>query len=396
MQTLFQKEMACKVVMRELWTSTQRQMHPLHYTVSYRGSFKPELPHFFIEKYLNKPTRYSTLPIVFDPFAGRGTTILEANLMGFPAWGNDICPLLEKAIIPLTNPPTIKELETRLNEIYFSKERKKPFSSYENKNLLPFYHPETLKQLLNLRDWLMDHRDPVDRFIEVIAMSRLHGHSAGFFSSYSFPQFSVPPQRQLKINTKHDNPNPKNIAKLILRKAKRSLGKSNRFLDVLRNKTFDNKITCYDSQKLPKSEYPNDSVDLVVTSPPFLAQVDYLNDNWLKFWFLRIPTENFKSKLVQTNNINEWNKFILLSLKEIFRILKPGSHAVVEVGDIRYKGEKINLDDYINQNAIDIGFSCERIMINKQRFTKLSNCFNVRNNIDGVNSNRCVVLFKPL
>jgi len=46
----------------ELWTARQRQMHPIHYTVSYRGSFKPELPEFFIGRYLPKPG------IVLDPF----------------------------------------------------------------------------------------------------------------------------------------------------------------------------------------------------------------------------------------------------------------------------------------------------------------------------------------
>ena len=41
-------------------------------------------------------------------------------------------------------------------------------------------------------------------------------------------------------------------------------------------------------------------MDFIVTSLPFLAQVDYLADNWLKFWFLNISKEEFKDNLIQT------------------------------------------------------------------------------------------------
>ena len=35
----------------EFWTAKQRQMHSLHYANSYRASFKPELPDFFIKNF---------------------------------------------------------------------------------------------------------------------------------------------------------------------------------------------------------------------------------------------------------------------------------------------------------------------------------------------------------
>lgn len=71
-------------IVGEFWTSRQRQMHSLHYAVSYRASFKPELPDYFIRRY-TKPG-----DVVFDPFAGRGTTVLQANILGRIGWGNEI------------------------------------------------------------------------------------------------------------------------------------------------------------------------------------------------------------------------------------------------------------------------------------------------------------------
>src|SRR5215207_7250430 len=59
----------------EFWTSRQRAAHPLH-EISYRACFKPQLPRFFIERLTQPGDR------VLDPFSGRGTTALEAALLG--------------------------------------------------------------------------------------------------------------------------------------------------------------------------------------------------------------------------------------------------------------------------------------------------------------------------
>ena len=69
----------------EFWTSRQRAAHSLH-EVSYRACFKPQLPRFFIERL----TRAGDA--VYDPFMGRGTTLLEAALLGRVAIGCDINP----------------------------------------------------------------------------------------------------------------------------------------------------------------------------------------------------------------------------------------------------------------------------------------------------------------
>ena len=59
----------------EFWTSKQRAAHSLH-EISYRACFKPQLPRFFIER-LSRPDE-----VVYDPFMGRGTTLLESALLG--------------------------------------------------------------------------------------------------------------------------------------------------------------------------------------------------------------------------------------------------------------------------------------------------------------------------
>lgn len=55
----------------EFWTSKQRAAHSIQ-EISYRACFKPQLPRFFIEGLSSRGNH------VYDPFMGRGTTVIEA------------------------------------------------------------------------------------------------------------------------------------------------------------------------------------------------------------------------------------------------------------------------------------------------------------------------------
>ncbi len=70
-------------LVNEFWTSGQRQAHAIH-EVSYRACFKPQLPAFFIAGLTVKGDA------VHDPFMGRGTTPIQAALMGRRPVGNDV------------------------------------------------------------------------------------------------------------------------------------------------------------------------------------------------------------------------------------------------------------------------------------------------------------------
>src|SRR5437016_1818388 len=100
------------VYVNEFWTARQRQASSLQ-EVSYRACFKPQLPRFFIER-LTQPG-----DIVYDPFMGRGTTVLEAALLGRIPFGCDINPLSAVLVKPRLHPPFLQEVQQRLREIDF-------------------------------------------------------------------------------------------------------------------------------------------------------------------------------------------------------------------------------------------------------------------------------------
>src|SRR3712207_690295 len=115
----------------EYWTARQRQSHPLH-EVSYRACFKAELPRFFIERLTGLGE------VVYDPFMGRGTTLLEAALMGRRLAGNDINPLSRLLIRPRLAPPVLDDIARRLGEIDWRAE-----IARADRDLLVFFHPDT-------------------------------------------------------------------------------------------------------------------------------------------------------------------------------------------------------------------------------------------------------------
>ena len=98
------------VYLNEFWTAKQRAAHSIH-EVSYRACFKPQLPRFFIER-LTAPG-----DTVYDPFAGRGTTLVQAALMGRRPAGTDVNPLSAMLTAPRLDPPALADVAARLTAL---------------------------------------------------------------------------------------------------------------------------------------------------------------------------------------------------------------------------------------------------------------------------------------
>ena len=358
----------------ELWTSRQRQAHRIQ-EISYRTCFKPQLPAFFIER-LTAPG-----DIVHDPFMGRGTTPIEAALRGRIPYGNDVNPLSRTFTEPRVNTPDLSRIADRLRRIPWS-----GFTRHRRDDLLAFYHPETLAQIEGLRSWLLRRRrdgelDPVDRWIEMVAVNRLTGHSSGFLSAYTLPpNQAVSVAGQRKINEKRGQvPPPKSVPAVVLKKSGSLLAhgpvraQASRFLT---------------KQSHDTPEIPDGSVALTVTSPPFLDIVNYEADNWLRGWFLGIDPGTVKT--TKLRRVEDWRAFVRATLVELARITRPGGHVAFEVGEVRQGA--VRLDEHVIEAARGLPFDIPGVLINEQSFTKTSNCWGVANNTRGTNTNRIVLL----
>ena len=359
----------------EFWTSRQRQGNRLH-EVSYRACFKPQLPLFFINR-LTSPG-----DIVYDPFMGRGTTLLEAALNGRIPYGNDTNPLSCALIEPRLAPPTLEEVLKRLSAIPWE-----DFNDFENEELLAFYHPQTLAKIEGLRSWLISRQengtiDHVDKWIKMVAINRLTGHSAGFFSVYTLPpNQAVTVKRQRLINIKRQQTPPiRDVSNIIAKKSKSLLSQDHVHAQEYKTLTSSSHQT---------SDILTDSVSLTVTSPPFLDIVNYESDNWLRCWFIGVNPKSVK--ISQYRKIEDWEVFIGKTLIELTRITHKLGYIAFEVGEVRKRS--IRLEDYVIKAAKDLPLTVIGVMINQQEFSKTSNCWGISNNNSGTNSNR-IVIFK--
>ncbi|MBM4166008.1 MAG: site-specific DNA-methyltransferase [Ignavibacteria bacterium] len=373
------------VFINEFWTSKQRQAHSLH-EISYRACFKPQLPRFFIQRF-TKPG-----DIVYDPFAGRGTTVIEAALMKRNVIANDINPLSKILYKPRFFLPEISDVEQRLNEISFEEHE------VSDIDLSMFFHSKTLQEILSLRKYLFlknkfSDEDFLDEWIQMVATSRLTGHSKGFFSVYTLPpNQAISAERQTKINIQRNQiPEYRNVKNIIVKKSNDLLRNiSSEEKNILRR--IARKAKFYSNDARCAKEIKNNSVQLTVTSPPFLDVVQYANDNWLRCWFNGFDVDNIGKKITVCKSLDEWCGVMKSVFKELFRITQQHGYVAFEVGEVR-KG-KIRLEENIAAIGIETGFLCEGIMLNTQQFTKTANIWGIANNSKGTNTNRIVIFQK--
>jgi len=369
------------------WTQKQRQGNSLH-EISYRACFKAQLPDFFIR---NLTSKNST---VFDPFNGRGTTVVQSVILGRKSIGIDVNPISEVLTHPRIDIPKIDEIYERLDSISMDHHEGSDI------DLGMFFHDDTIKEILSLKNYLQERSDSgkednIDRWIRMVATSRLTGHSVGFFSVYTLPpNQAASKEDQVRINERlKQRPEYRDTRKIIKRKTVSLLRDVNKpgIREKINAAGHLSKVATFDSTKASHLVDP-ESIDLTVTSPPFLNLVQYAKDNWLRCWFNGIDADRIEKNIFTTSDLESWLKFIETVFKQLYIITKKGGYVAFEVGEV-IKG-MINLDEYILKKGLIAGFEVLCVFINDQNFTKTSNIWGVKNGKLGTNSNRIVLMRK--
>ena len=361
----------------EFWTAKQRQSNSIH-EISYRACYKPELPNFFIDIFTKEGD------VVYDPFAGRGTTLIEAALLNRQIIANDVNPLSKILTQPRLKIPTIQDIQARLDQIKFCGQR-------ADIDLSMFFHRDTESEIVSLKNNLEDN--PIDNWIRMVSTNRLTGHSAGFFSGYTLPPNQAASQRRQKLinNRLGIVPPYKNTKEIIIKKSKSLMRNiSSELSRRLENVSSTAIFSSVDSRKT--SHISSDSVHLTVTSPPFLNIVRYAEDNWLRSWFNGIDASKIESKISSCRTVDKWSNVMSGVFSELHRVTIPGGWVAFEVGEVN--NGKIKLDEHVLPLGLSSGFVCAGVMVNSQDFTKTSNIWGVENMKIGTNTNRIVLFHK--
>jgi hypothetical protein len=316
----------------------------LHRLCSRTGSFPPAMAHYYITKY-SKPGW-----MVLDPFSGKGTAPLEACLTGRIGVGNDLAPeafVLTHAKVRPASYMEVKEwVELNRGAISRGLDPDAP------EEVQAFYHRSTLKQLMALRELLLDDDSRVGLFIKALVLGILHGSSRVSLSVKCAHSFSMSPgyvarsARKLKLKKPR-----RDVGRCILERAAHILdGEAPKLWGYAYNR---------DARSLP---FPASVADLIITSPPYLNMQTYAWDNWLRLWFLGHDYKEVGRRLFHSESLPRFAEFMEQSLREMFRLLKRDRACVIVLGVVRKKGVLIDLAELVRPIAERVGFSAKRVV----------------------------------
>jgi tRNA G10 N-methylase Trm11 len=323
------------------WKAARRGWgHPLHKLSPYVGGFPPALARYFVLN-LSDPG-----DVVLDPFSGRGTTLLEALLCDRGAVGSDA---FEYAVVlsrAKAAPLTLDELEAYLREKLAEADALD--APLDDEDLRVFFSESTLDQLLRLRAVLRGDDSREATFAKAVVCGVLHGPSRMFLSAPQKDQTSSTVGYVRRYLERNGIERPeRDVLDSALAKARRSA------LDRLPSRVGT--VHRADARALPLAD---GSVDLVVTSPPYLAVLDYAWNNWLRLWWLGCDRLQERGKLILTRREDAYRAFVRETCAELHRVLRDDAAAVIVVGDV--KG--LNSALLIAEEAVAVGFEIDRVV----------------------------------
>ena len=326
--------------------------HPLHKLSQYIGAYPPSLAHYFIQQLSDEGQT------VLDPFSGGGTTALEALLTNRQAIASDAFYYSYILSSAKAQPITLSQfqdyLQTKLQE---SQTVPIDTNEMQNRDVLASYSPSTLEQLLRLRTVLQDDDSQEATFTKGILCGVLHGPSKMFLSLPQKDTVSSTPRYVERYSLAHNlTPPNRDIYECAMNKAQRCLK-----TPLPQNK---GQVSLADSRNL--EHVATDSVDLIVTSPPYLAVLDYTWNNWLRLWWLGRDRKAERAHLVLTKREEIYRPFIRETLAEMYRVLRPNSAVVIVVGDVKTgtgtKTEIVNSALLIWEEAQRVGFGIDTLI----------------------------------
>ena len=239
-------------------------------------------PETFVEKHL---AATKLTGVVFDPFCGRGTTIFESLIRGRAAAGCDINPVAVCVSGAKSDPPTRREVLERLSQLEEESVSFRPLDQEEEMSefFRMCFDAETYTQIRFLRETLSWHQDRADRFIAALCLGALHGEShrsPNYFSNRMPRTISTKPAYSIRWWLKNSYQPPNRDVFSILR-----------HMNDYRFRTPPPKgrgeVAMSDARDA-SSSFPHltGHVTDVITSPPYLDTTNYLEDQWLRLWFL--------------------------------------------------------------------------------------------------------------
>jgi len=265
-----------------------KHVHRLH---PYLGKFIPQLVEIFLRKF------FTPGQTVLDPFAGSGTTLVQANELGINSIGYDISAFNVLLMKAKTKRYDIKRVKHEILDIFQKTEFTSSSEGYqptlwklseakadyaESEYLKQWFAPQALKELIAYRNLIENYED---QEILKIILSR-SARSARLTTHFDL-DFPKKPQTEPYWCYKHSRTCvPTTNAYQFLKRY--SLDTIRRLEEFSERRTNAKVSIIHGDSK--KSEIPN--IDGVITSPPYVGLIDYHDQHKYAYELLNLEDKS--------------------------------------------------------------------------------------------------------
>lgn len=370
-------------------SDTGKWTHSYH---RYPAKFIPQLVEKLIDEYITDEKAS-----INDPFYGCGTTIVTAISRGFKVSGTDInkiAYLITKVkslpIEPFYLDKKIKQFLERIN--FYNDNLNTLFNTYNIDPLIPekhikrinYWFPEKNKIELSkiLRIIYLEDDEKIRDFL-LVAFSHILKNCSIWL------QGSTKPTRDFKKKPAK----PYDALKRHLKKMQKG---NNDFYKIVSQEVREN-INNYLNIKVGNAKHqavPDNSVDLIITSSPYVTSYEYADLHQLSTIWLDLADDltEYKKEFIGTSHKKYENKKLrskiameivnkmklkdkktakeieafFIDMEEVFdesyRILKPGGRCCFVIGNTRLKGVDILNAEVFAESLQYSGFRIDRII----------------------------------
>jgi DNA methylase len=290
-----------------------KHVHRLH---PYLGKYVPQLVEVFLGRY-GRPDG-----LVWDPFAGSGTTLVEANAFGAPASGCDISAfncLLARVKTAVYEPEAVRSDAALLADGGMQAPTQGEASPY----LARWFAPRALAELLAFRDRIPDTSYP-ELWRVVLSRAARSARLARHFD-LDFP--SEPVRGEYFCHKHRRTCRPVAEAEKFLRRYVRDAVK--RVLEFAELRQSNDAVVLHGDARVLDPPGP---VHLVVTSPPYPGLIDYHEQHVYAFELLGLERRDDEEIGRGIAGYCEAVSEILARARDA---LVPGGRIVIVVNDRR-------------------------------------------------------------
>lgn len=265
----------------------------------YPAKFIPHLVQRLIRSYARKGNE-----VICDPFGGCGTTLVEAKISGRKSYGFDINPVAKLITEVKVTPISPKLLARYRTEFLVNHEKMRGKTIKHHARIKYWFDWRTVRALDEIYLAILCIKNPSVRKFFLCAFSHNLKNCSRWLMVSTKPQ--VDPEKVI----------PKPIESFL-----RHLGWM-----IQKNEEFYNELRGSERLKIPASMYRRDStqtlplktssVDLVITSPPYVTSYEYADLHQLSLLWFGDDPRNFKRWHKFSNEFNDFRKqFIGTSYK---------------------------------------------------------------------------------